>query len=267
MINLLKKAQDLLELKFKSDSTASEAVQQSASWMRATTWCLMGTAVSGVTWLTFATTEEIIVAPGRLEPLGGVREIQLPLNGVIDSLNVKEGERVKKGQILLTLDPEASEQNLKSSSESINLIQAQIELKNEELQKYLELNSSEQKSTKRNLELNEEIYVRLKDLVYEGASSELQLLEQGNRIEELKGQLEQLEVDRLRQAAILKQSIQQLRIRKAENERDLTEQVVRSRYEKIVSPVDGIVFEMKPKGSGYVSRDGAPVLKLFHTIS
>ena len=40
------------------------------------------------------------------------------------------------------------------------------------------------------------------------------------------------------------------------------EQVVRSRYEKIVSPVDGIVFEMKPKGSGYVSRDGAPVLKI-----
>ena len=79
--------------------------------------------------LTFATTEEIIVGSGRLEPLGGVREIQLPLNGVIDSLNVKEGERVKKGQILLTLDPEASEQNLKSSSESINLIQAQIELK------------------------------------------------------------------------------------------------------------------------------------------
>ena len=55
-----------------------------------------------------AKTEEIVVAQGKLEPTAGVRDIQIPVNGVVETLNVEEGERVTKGQLLLTLDPEAT---------------------------------------------------------------------------------------------------------------------------------------------------------------
>ena len=77
----------------------------------------MATAGVSLTWLSFAKTEEIVMAKGVLEPIAGVRDIQIPLNGVVDTLNVEEGERVKKGQLLLTLDPEATRQKKKALSD------------------------------------------------------------------------------------------------------------------------------------------------------
>jgi HlyD family secretion protein len=191
-----------------------------------------------------------------------VREIQIPLNGVVKTLDVKEGQQVQKGQVLLTLDPEASSQRQKSVRESIALTQQQLVLKQEELQRYLELNSTEQAKLKRNLELNQEILERYSKLESQGASAELQVLEQRNRVEETRGQLEQTQVDRLRQIALLQQSVQQLRSQLAQLQGDLTEQNVNIRYQTITSPVAGVVFELKPRGSGFVNRDSMPVLKV-----
>ena len=49
--------------------------------------------------LAVAETEEIVVAQGKLEPVAGVREIQIPVNGVVQTLDVEEGDRVKAGQV------------------------------------------------------------------------------------------------------------------------------------------------------------------------
>ena len=259
---LLKKAQHALEQRVKAGASGGEVLQQPKFWMRATTWGLMGTAVCGIAWLALAKTEEIVVAPGKLEPLGGVREIQIPLNGVVKTLDVKEGEQVKKGQVLLTLDPEASSQRQKSVSQSIALTKTQLGLKQEELKRYLELNTTEQAKLKRNLDLNEEILERYAKLEAQGASANLQVLEQRNRVEEIRGQLEQTQVDRLRQIALLEQSVHQLRSQVAQLQGDLTEQNVNIRYQTVTSPVDGVVFEMKPRGAGFVNRDSMPVLKV-----
>jgi hemolysin D len=259
---LLKRAQHALEQRVKAGASGGEVLQQPKFWMRATTWGLMGTAAFGIGWLAIAQTEEIVVAPGKLEPLGGVREIQIPLNGVVKTLDVKEGEQVKQGQVLLTLDPEASSQRQKSVSQSIALTKSQLALKQEELQRYLELNTTEQAKLKRNLNLNEEILERYAKLEAQGASAELQLLEQRNRVEEIRGQLEQTQVDRLRQIALLQQSVQQLRSQLAQLQGDLTEQNMNIRYQTVTSPVDGVVFELKPRGAGFVNRDSMPVLKV-----
>ena len=261
-MQLLRKAQNALERRVAQSSSEGEVLQQSQLWMRATTWGLMGTAVFGLGWLALAQTEEIVVAPGKLEPLGGVREIQIPLNGVVKTLDVKEGQQVKKGQVLLTLDPEATNQRQKSVTETIALTQSQLALKQEELRRYLQLNSTEQAKLQRNLKLNEEILDRYAKLEAQGASAELQLLEQRNRVEEIRGQLEQTQVDRLRQTAVLEQAVQQLRSQLAQLQGDLTEQNVNIRYQRISSPVDGVVFELKPRGAGFVSRDSQPVLKV-----
>ena len=258
----LKQAQHKLEQALKAGSDEGEVLQQSPRWMRLTTWGLMTTAGVSLIWLSFAKTEEIIVAQGILEPVAGVRDIQIPLNGVVDSLNVKEGERVKKGQILLTLDPEATKQKEKTAKKSLELIKEQIRLKEIELGKYLELNRADQDSLGRNLQLSQEIRDRYTQLAAEGATAELQLLEQQNRVEEIRGRLEKSKVDGLRQSAILNQEIQQLLSREAELESQITEHTVALRYQKITSPVDGVVFELLPGGAGYVNRGNQPVLKV-----
>ena len=78
-------------------------LQQGRFWMRTVTWTLIGTTVFGVAWLALARTEEIVVATGKLEPIGSVKDIQMPVGGVADEILVKEGEQVKAGQVLICL--------------------------------------------------------------------------------------------------------------------------------------------------------------------
>ncbi len=261
-VKAFKKLQDALEQLVKTGTHEGEVLQQSPLWMRSTTWVLMGTATLGVSWLAFAQTEEIVVAPGKLEPLGGVREIQVPLNGVVKTLDVEEGQHVKKGEILLTLDTEASSKRQESTAKSIKLTEEQLRLKLEELKQYLLMNSNQQTKLERNLKLNQEILKRYKVLVEQGASAELKLLEQRNNVQEINGELDLTKVERLRQEAILNQSVQELSSKLAQLQGDLTEQNVSLRYQTLRSPIDGVVFEMEPKGAGYVSRDSMPVLKV-----
>ena len=68
-------------------ATYDESIlQQSRFWMRTVTWTMIGTTVFGIAWLALARTEEIVVAPGRLEPIGSVQDIQMPVGGVADQI-------------------------------------------------------------------------------------------------------------------------------------------------------------------------------------
>ena len=96
------------------------------------TWVLVGSSVFGVAWLALARTEEIVVAPGQLEPIGSVQDIQMPVGGVVDQILVKEGEQVKAGQVLMKMDTEASEEHHNSLEKTIKLKQEQLMLKQEE---------------------------------------------------------------------------------------------------------------------------------------
>ena len=52
-------------------------------WARSLTWVLIGTTISFVGWLAVAKTDEILVAQGKLEPIGKVKDIQIPVGGVV----------------------------------------------------------------------------------------------------------------------------------------------------------------------------------------
>ena len=55
-------------------NTYDESIlQQGRFWIRTVTWVLVGSSVFGVAWLALARTEEIVVAPGQLEPIGSVQ--------------------------------------------------------------------------------------------------------------------------------------------------------------------------------------------------
>ena len=96
-------------------------LQQSRFWMRTVTWALIGSSIFSVAWLAIARTEEIVVASGQLEPIGSVQNIQMPVGGVADQILVKEGDRVKAGQVLMKLDTEASEEHRNSLEKTIKL--------------------------------------------------------------------------------------------------------------------------------------------------
>ena len=98
-----KQGQNALEKAIKSSDHDESVLQQPRHWMRAITWGLIGTTAFGVGWLCLAKTEEIVVATGKLDPLGAVKEIQMPVGGIADEILVEDGDRVKAGQVVMRL--------------------------------------------------------------------------------------------------------------------------------------------------------------------
>ncbi|MFN9870986.1 MAG: HlyD family efflux transporter periplasmic adaptor subunit [Cyanobacteriota bacterium] len=275
-MKVFERLQDALEQRVGAVSHDEAVLQQSQVWIRAVLWGLMGTTAFAIGWLALAQTEEIVVAPGKLEPIGAVKEVQMPIGGIAEQILVKEGDEVKAGQILIRLDAEASRQKQLSLFQTEKLKQEELRTKRQQLllkqleqQRYLEMNAKEVEKLNNTLALDKEILRRLGSLEKEGAAGELQYLQQRNKVAEGEGQLNQTRVDRLRQGAILDQAIQQLRgeiaaieSQLAELDSQLTEARVTLRYQELRSPVNGVVFDLKPKGPGFTAQGAETIMKI-----
>jgi HlyD family secretion protein len=259
--DLFRQAHNSIERSIHSDSD-DVVLQQSRFWARGISWALMGVTGFAVAWLAFAKTEEIVTAPGKLEPLGVVKDVQMPVGGVVDQVLVKEGDRVKKGQLLLRLDTEATQDRKASVEKTILFKEQQLLLKEEELTRYLAVNDTEQQVLRDSLVLEKEVLSRLDKLNREGATAELQFLNQRNKVQEVEGRLQQAKVERLRQQAILEQGSRELQSNLADLRSKLIELNVNIRYQTIRAPEAGLVFELKPKSKGFVAETSEPVMKI-----
>ena len=86
---------------------------------------------------------------------------------------------------------------------------------------------------------------------------------------ELIGEVAKLKVDGQRQLAVVDQQIEQLnselaglRSELAQLKAQLTEARVTLKYKSLRSPVDGVVFDLKPTTTGFVAQSSEPVLKI-----
>ena len=258
---LFKKTQNAIE-EFVHTDEDSVVLQQSRIWARAITWTLIGVTGFAVGWLALAKTEEIVTVRGKLEPIGVVKDIQVPVGGVVEKILVKGGDHVKKGQTLLLLDAESTTDQRRAIIKSISYKEQQLALKEIELQRFLEGNTTEQSVLTQNLALENEILSRLDTLRREGATAELQFLQQRNKVQEVTGQIERTKADRLRQDAVLEQGVRQLQSELTELRSKLAELNINIRYQRIKAPENGIIFELKPKSRGFVAQSSEPMMKI-----
>ncbi|EKF01738.1 type I secretion membrane fusion protein, HlyD family [Tolypothrix sp. PCC 7601] len=89
-------------------------LKQSRAWSHAIVWSIVGVTSFAVVWSATAKIDESVPVQGKLEPKGFVKEIQAPVGGVIDQIHVQEGQRVKKGDLLVSFDRTASKAKLAS---------------------------------------------------------------------------------------------------------------------------------------------------------
>ena len=230
--------------------------------MRTVTWSLIGTTVFGVAWLALARTEEIVVAQGELEPIGSVQDLQMPVGGVAEDILVEEGEVVKAGQVLMKLDTEATEEQRRSLETAIKLKREQLALKQQEKQRYLEVNTEQITMLENNLRLQTEIVERFEALEAAGAASELQFLSQQNSVEETRGRLAQTRADRFRQVALIDQQVSELNAELADLQGRIAQARVTLRYQQLRSPVDGVVFDLQPTSAGFTAQSTQTVMKV-----
>lgn len=261
-MKLLKRAQTALEQGVVAGRHDETVLQQSRFWMRAISWGLIGTTGFAVGWLALAQTEEIVVATGKLQPIGSVKEIQMPMGGIAEAILVKDGDKVKAGQVVMRLDTETTLQKQKSLQDNLRLRANQLALKQLELQRYSSLILDRVATLAEKVVFEKEILSRFYQLAQEGASAELQYLQQRNTVQEVEGRLRETKLDGMRQEAILQQDLQRLKSELADLRAQLTESNVTLRYQVLRSPVDGLVFDLKPKSRGYAAQSTEAVMKI-----
>jgi len=103
---------------------------------RTSTWIIATIAVTIVLfilWSLWAELDQVTRAPGRVVPIGRVQIIQSADGGVISEIRVREGDKVTRGQLLVTLDKvklqaAVTEARAKVASLQSSMVRIQAEL-------------------------------------------------------------------------------------------------------------------------------------------
>ncbi|MCU0516841.1 MAG: HlyD family secretion protein [Oscillatoria sp. Prado101] len=93
-----------------------------AIWAQIFVWLIVGVTTSALLWAYFAKINQAVPAVGKLEPEDAAQEVRPPTGGVVREVLVKDGNFVKKGEILLTLDPtspQADVETLRNQREAL----------------------------------------------------------------------------------------------------------------------------------------------------
>ena len=237
-------------------------LRQSNFFIRSLTWGLISTSGLTIIWLAFAYTEEIVIVKGKLEPIGDVKIINIPSGGVVKNILVKNGEEVSKDQILLVLDNDILKENVNSLENQIKQKKFELELKKEEKIKLIDLYNNKLRFLRNEFEVQDNIKKRFKELFEKGAISELNFLEKVSEINSLEGKIVENDINLKRQSLILSQQIKQIESEVSELQAKELEAEVLLEYKSIKSPVNGIVFDMKPRNIGFVAQSNFSIMKI-----
>lgn len=75
---------------------------------RAILWTIIMVFAAGILWACLGSIDVVAVAPGKIVPGGHSKVVQPLESGVIRAIHVRDGQTVKKGEVLIELDPTAS---------------------------------------------------------------------------------------------------------------------------------------------------------------
>ena len=223
-------------------------VRQTSKWGQALLLALTGLGATAFITAWFYRIDEIVTVQGRLVPQAGGVEVKSPISGQLTKLLVNNGDSVEEGQTLLVFDVEAAKKQ-KTTLES------QLSLEENRIEDQLRSNAQRQITLNRNIALTQRIMERLRPLEEGGAISELQILQEENRLESLKDDLIQL---KNRKEELINES-------ESRNERlngQLSLVINQLRNEKVNSPMKGIVFDVAPDNNRYVTTSAEPLMKI-----
>lgn len=76
---------------------------------RSVSLAIVGFAIIMILWAVLSTTEVVVTASGRVVPTGQVKVVQAAEGGVVRAINVRDGQRVRRGDVLIKLDATTTE--------------------------------------------------------------------------------------------------------------------------------------------------------------
>ena len=231
-------------------------------WSQMMVWSIIGTAVAGFGFAVMAKIDEVVVAPGMLQPRGAERPIKSSLAGVVGEILVQEGQRVSKGQPLLRLDHDVSEKRRSTVIQETQLEQDRLKGQAQAFKARADSLKAKTDALRQSMLTEQQILQQIEPLAKVGAVQQVQLLQQRNRVEQLRSEIAQAEANQREiEAESVRQSKDSLRsLTELDRQRVEVKQV--QDEELLRSPLNGVVFDLVPSSSGYVVRPGETLLKV-----
>lgn len=109
--------------------SALEIIETPASPLgKLTIWMIFFLITSAIIWSIIGSVDEVALARGKVIPHGNIKVIQSLEGGVITNIHVTEGQRVKKGQLLIELDTSINEEELEKQESALEITKIEREL-------------------------------------------------------------------------------------------------------------------------------------------
>ena len=231
-------------------------------WSRALAWTIISTASFGFIFAVFAKIDEVVLAPGELQPLGAERPVKAPFAGVIKDIVVKEGQKVIAGDTLLKFDADVSRKRKETLETQIKLEMKRFEEESRAVKARKRGVVERLKGINRSLKTESSIYENILPLAEIGAMQQTEVLRQRNKVEQLDSEVQQTGAD-LEEVEAQLNKLEQESLREISDlERQLVEVEDTLTKEKLSAPVSGIVFGMVPSSAGYAASAGETLVKV-----
>ena len=108
-------------LQYEFLPAAEEIVETPAAPLGAlVVWLVTLLLIVALAWSYFGRIDIVAVANGKISTEGSTKIIQPAVSGVVTSINVHEGQRVKKGETLLALDKTTAEKDVATTNQSLS---------------------------------------------------------------------------------------------------------------------------------------------------
>lgn len=206
--------------------------------------------------------DQLVRAPGKLEPIRSTQDLKPPEDGVVTAVYVKEGQQVQPGQALALLDPtilRGQQRALQDQQQQLSLITSQELVR-------LEGALGETEAARQGLEqtraILEEQLADLRRLQAQGAASRFQLLDYEKQLSDVRARLSANQQQQRKLTAESAQKRAELVNQQAQNRANSVETGTRLSRVTLRAPVRGTVLNLKAKTGSVVTAAGDPLLQL-----
>ena len=256
----VKKVQSSLAL--RAVSPQEVRLRPAPIWSQALIWTIIGTASLAFVYAIFAKIDEVILAPGELQPLGAERPIKAPFAGVVKDILVKEGQAVSANQPLVRLDPDVSGKRADTLREQIRIERVRFTEESRSIAAREQSLRERTEGLQKSLQTEQQVYDMIRPLGEVGGIQKMQVLQQKNRVQQLRSEIAQCRANLQEvQAQLLKMKQESLK-ELADLDRQLLEVTDTQNKEVLRAPLDGVVYGLVPSSPGYAAAAGETLVKI-----
>ena len=142
--------------------------------------------------------DEVVTVQGQLKSIGGTVEVKTPAGGRVAEVLFKDGEQVRKGQLLLKFDTRQAISDKKTLLRQIDLENQQKNARLKIINSQISTLKGRVQVLKNRLQTQKTIIAEMEDLVAQGGFQRLQFLERQDQIFGLQKQISEVQEERIR---------------------------------------------------------------------